>query len=61
MGAFGCRKTISEKYIFSAVWLSQKSFSGKSIPVFGSSKHFTKNALGKINSHVWFGQTFYKK
>ena len=71
--AFGCRKTISEKYIFSgnanfwkrkmfsAVWLSRKSFSGKSIPVFGSSKHFTEIVLRKINSSVWFVQKFYRK
>ena len=54
-GAFGCCKMFSRKYIFSgnanfrkrkmfsAVWLSRKLFSGKSIPVFGSSKHFTEN------------------
>ena len=64
--AFGCRKTISGKYIFfknanfrkrkmfSAVWLSQKSFSGKSIPVFGSSKHFTENTLQKS----FYGKSF---
>ena len=63
-GAFGCRKTISGKYIFSgnanfrkrkmfsAVWLSRKSFSGKLIPMFGSSKHFTEIVLRKINSSV---------
>ena len=73
LGAFGCRKTISGKYIysgnanfrkrkmFSAVWLSRKSFSGKSIPMFGSSKHFTEIVLRKINSSVWFVQTFYGK
>ena len=72
-GALGCRKTISGKYIFSgnanfrkrkmfsAVWLSRKSFSKKSIPVFGSSKHFTKIVLRKINSSVWFVQKFYWK
>ena len=60
-GAFGCRKTISGKYIFSAVWLSRKSFSRKSIPVFGSSKHFTEIVLRKINSSVWFVQKFYGK
>ena len=72
-GAFGCRKTIAGKYIFSgnanfwkrkmfsAVWLSRKSFSGKSIPVFGSSKHFTEIVLRKINSSVWFVQKFYGK
>ena len=43
------------------VWLSRKSFSGKSIPVFGSSKHFTEIVLRKINSGVWFVQTFYGK
>ena len=36
-----------------AVWLSRKSFYGKSISVFGSSKHFTEI--------VWFVQTFYGK
>ena len=41
-----------------AVWLSRKSFYGKSIPVFGSSKHFTEIVLRKINSGVWFVQTF---
>ena len=63
-GAFGCRKTISGKFIFSgnanfrkrklfsAVWLSRKSFSGKSFPVFGWSKHFTEIVLRKINSSV---------
>ena len=63
-GAFGCRKTIFGKYIFSgnanfrkrkmfsAVWLSRKSFSGKSFPVFGWSKHFTEIVLRKINSSV---------
>ena len=72
-GAFGCRKTISGKYIFSgnanfrkrkmfsAVWLSRKSFSGKSFPVFGWSKHFTEIVLRKINSSVWFVQKFYRK
>ena len=44
-----------------AVWLSRKSFSEKSIPVFGSSKHFTEIVLRKINSDVWFVQTFYGK
>ena len=44
-----------------AVWLSRKSFYGKSIPVFGSSKHFTEIVLRKINSDVWFVQTFYRK
>ena len=44
-----------------AVWLSRKSFYGKSIPVFGSSKHFTKIVLRKINSGVWLAQTFYGK
>ena len=44
-----------------AVWLSRKSFYGKSIPVFGSSKHFTEIVLRKINSSVWFVQTFYGK
>ena len=44
-----------------AVWLSRKSFYGKSIPVFGSSKHFTEIVLRKINSGVWFIQTFYGK
>ena len=42
-----------------AVWLSRKSFYGKSIPMFGSSKHFTEIVLRKINSGVWFVQTFY--
>ena len=67
---FGCWKTFSGKYIFSGnanfrkrkmysgVWLSRKSFYGKSIPVFGSSKYFTENTLRKINSHVWFGKYF---
>ena len=44
-----------------AVWLSRKSFYGKSIPVFGSSKHFTEIVLRKINSGVSFVQTFYGK
>ena len=29
--------------MYSGVWLPQNSFDGKSIPVFGSYKHFTKN------------------
>ena len=83
-GAFGCRKTISGKYIFSgnanfrkrkmffAIWLSRKSFSEKSIPclvrpnilrksfygksilVFDSSKHFTENTLRKS----FYGKSF---
>ena len=44
--------------MYSGVWLSRKSFYGKSIPVFGSSKYFTENTLRKINSHVWFGKYF---
>ena len=31
--------------MFSAVWLFWKSFSGKSFPVFGWSKHFTEIVL----------------
>ena len=53
--AFGSRKSISGKYfifrkcyfperkMYSSVWLRRNSFYGKSIPVFGSYKHFTKN------------------
>ena len=36
------------------VWLSRKSFSGKSILVFGSSKHFTENTLRKS----FYGKSF---
>ena len=43
------------------VWLSWKSFYGKSIPVFDSSKYFTEIVLRKINSGVWFIQIFYGK
>ena len=50
-----------KRKIFSAVWLSRKSFFRKSIPVFGSSKYFTEIVLRKINSSVWFVQTFYGK
>ena len=51
---------ISEKgKCIQAIWLSQKSFYGKSIPVFGSSKHFSEIVLWKINSGVWFVQTFF--
>ena len=61
-GAFGSCKMFSGKgKCIQTVWLSRKSFSGKSIPVFGSSKHFTEIVLRKINSGVWFVQTFYGK
>ena len=72
-GVFGCWKTFSGKYIFSGnanfrkrkmysgVWLSRKSFYGKSIPVFDSSNYFTEIVLRKINSGVWFVQIFYGK
>ena len=65
-GAFGCYKMFSGKYIFSenanfwkrkmfsAVWLSRKSFSRKPIPVFDSSKHFTENTLQKS----FYGKSF---
>ena len=53
---------ISEKgKCIQAVWLSQKSFYKKSIPVFSSSKHFTEIVLRKMNFGVWFVQTFYGK
>ena len=54
---FGSRKTISGKYsifrkcyfperkTFSCVWLSQNSFYGKLILVFGSFKHFTRKCI----------------
>jgi len=53
--------------INSSVWFVQTfyrkcfPFYGKSIPMFGSVKHFTKNGirfLQKINSHVWFVDHF---
>ena len=53
--------------INSGVWFVQTfygkcfSFYGKSIPMFGSVKHFTKNGicfLRKINSGVWFVDNF---
>ena len=31
--------------MYSGVWLPRNSFYGKSIPVFGSYKHFTENDL----------------
>ena len=37
-----------------AVWLPRNSFYGKSIPVFGSSKHFTENTLRKS----FYGKSF---
>ena len=36
----------------------RKSFYGKSIPVFDSSKNFTENSLRKIISSVWFVDHF---
>ena len=39
----------------------RKSFYGKSIPVFDSSKNFTENSLRKIISSVWFMDQFYRK
>ena len=71
--AFGSCKSISEKYfifwkcyflerkMYLGVWLRRNSFYGKSIPVFGSYKHFTENEihfLQKIISHVWFVDHF---
>ena len=59
---FGSRKIISEKYsifrkcyfperkTFSCVWLSQNSFYGKLILVFGSFNHFTRK-------YIKFGET----
>ena len=70
---FGCWKSFSRKYIFSGntnfrkrkmylgVWLFRKSFYGKSIPVFDSSKYFMEIVLRKFNSGVWFVQIFYGK
>ena len=54
-GPFGSCKSIYRKYfifwkcyfperkMYSGVWLPRNSFYGKSIPVFGSYKHFTEN------------------
>ena len=62
---FGLRKSISGKYFifrkcyfperktFSCVWLSQNSFYGKLISVFGSFKHFYRKCIksGKRNQN----------
>ena len=73
LGCVWLRKSIFEKYfifrkyyfwerkMYSGVWLRRNSFYEKSIPVFGSYKHFTENGirfLRKINSHVWFVDHF---
>ena len=72
-GPFGSCKSIFRKYfifrkcyfserkMYLGVWLPRKSFYRKSIPIFGSVKHFTENEicfLRKINSHVWFVDHF---
>ena len=62
-GCLGIRFTENQFWCLIRSNILRKCFSfyGKSIPMFGSIKHFTKNEirfLRKINSHVWFMDHF---
>ena len=57
-GCLGNRFTENQFRCLIRPIILRKSFYGKLIPVFGSSKYFTENTLRKTFSHVWFGKYF---